>query len=345
MRKCAQSTVTCPRILSWATLLFWWSLLSWLLLSSIATRGDSKRTSGMLLPQTESNYELRPYQGKMETDDGQWMRPAKDYASTRYSTLDQINTTNVQNLKLAFTFSTGLTRGHEAAPLVVNNTMYIVTPWPNKLYALDLTKPGAPMKWQYQPLPTPAAQGVACCDVVNRGASYDNGKIYYNTLDDQTVCVDANSGKEIWKTRVGDINKGESITMAPIVAKGKVLVGVSGGEFGVREGLKALDAKSGKVAWTAYTAGPDKDVLIGPRYKPFYAQDRGQDLGVKSWPPDAWKIGGAGVWGWISYDPELNLIYYGTANPGPWDADVRPGDNHFSSGIFARDPDNGQKCL
>ena len=178
--------------------------------------------------------------------------------------------------------------------------------------------------------------------MVNRGASYFEGKIYYNTLDNQTVAVDANSGKEIWKTRVGDINKGESMTMAPLVAKGKVLVGVSGGEFGVRGWLKALDAKTGKLAWTAYTAGPDKDVLIGPRFKPFYAQDRGQDLGVKSWPPDAWKIGGGGVWGWISYDPDLNLIYYGTANPGPWDADARPGDNKFTAGIFARDADTGE---
>ena len=128
----------------------------------IGLSADSKsNTSGMLLPQTESNYQVRPYQGKLEADDGQWVRPAKDYASTRYSTLDQINSSNVQNLKLAFSFSTGLTRGHEAAPLVVNNTMYIVTPWPNKLYALDLTKPGAPMKWVYQPMPTQASQGIA----------------------------------------------------------------------------------------------------------------------------------------------------------------------------------------
>ncbi len=155
-------------------------------------------------------------------------------------------------------------------------------------------------------------------------------KIYYNTLDNQTVAVDAKTGREVWKTRVGDINKGESMTMAPLVVKGKVLVGNSGGEFGVRGWLTALDEKTGKIAWRAYTAGPDKDVLIGPRFKPFYSQDRGQDLGVKSWPPDAWKIGGGGVWGWISYDPELNLIYYGTANPGPWDAEARPGDNKFT---------------
>ena len=317
-------------------------LMVLLLAPNLPSADSTSHTSGMMLPQTESNYQPRPYQGKLEPDDGQWVRPAKDYASTRYSTLDQINTQNVKSLKLAFTFSTGLLRGHEAAPLVVNNTMYLVTPWPNNLYALDLTKPGAPMKWAYRPMPTPASQGVACCDVVNRGASYDDGKIYFNTLDDQTVAVDAKSGKEVWKTRVGDINKGESLTMAPLVVKGKVLVGVSGGEFGVRGWLKALDAKTGKVAWTAYTTGPDKDVLIGPRFKPFYGQDRGQDLGVKSWPPDAWKIGGGGAWAWISYDPDLNLIYYGTANPGPWDSDARPGDNKFTSGIFARDPDTGE---
>ena len=132
------------------------------------------------------------------------------------------------------------------------------------------------------------------------------------------------------------------MTMAPLVVKGKVLVGNSGGEFGVRGWLTALDGKTGKIAWRAFTAGPDKEVLIGPRFKPFYPQDRGQDLGVKSWPPDAWKIGGGGVWGWISYDPQLNLIYYGTANPGPWDAEARPGDNKFTSGIFARDADTGE---
>ena len=296
----------------------------------------------MQQPATEQNYQPRPYQGQLEADDGQWIRPAKDYASTRYSSLDQINASNAKDLKLAFTFSTGMTHGHEAAPLVVNNTMYIVTPFPNNLYALDLTKPGAPMKWVYEPVPTPASQGVACCDVVNRGAAYDDGKIYYNTLDDQTVAVDANTGQEVWKTRVGDINKGESMTMAPLVVKGKVLVGNSGGEFGVRGWLTALDAKTGKIVWRAYTAGPDKDVLIGSRFKPFYQQDRGQDLGVKTWPPDAWNIGGGGVWGWISYDPQLNLIYYGTANPGPWDADARPGDNKLTAGIFARDPDTGE---
>lgn len=277
-----------------------------------------------------------------QPDDGQWTMPAKNYASTRYSTLDQINAANVKNLKMAWSFSIGVSRGHEAAPLVVNNTMYIVTPWPNYLYALDLTKPGAPMKWVYQPNPTPASQGVACCDVVNRGAAYYNGRIYYNTLDLQTVAVDANTGKEVWKTKMGDINLGESMTMAPIVAKGKVIVGNSGGEFGVRGWMAGLDADTGKIAWRAYSTGPDSDVLIGANFKPYYRSDRAKDLGKNTWAGDQWKIGGGAAWSWVSYDPTLDLIYYGTSNPGPWNPEQRPGDNKWTSSIFARRPETGE---
>jgi PQQ-dependent dehydrogenase (methanol/ethanol family) len=274
--------------------------------------------------------------------DGDWTMPAGNYASTRYSALNQITSANVGALKVEFTFSTGVNRGQEAAPIVVGNTMYIVTPYPNILYALDLGKPGAPLKWKYEPRPESAAQGVACCDVVNRGAVYWQGKVFINTLDGNTIAVDANTGKQLWKTKLGDINKGESITMAPLVVKGKVLVGDSGGEFGVRGWIAALDAGSGKLVWKAYNTGPDTDVLIGPDFKPFYAVDRGADLGVKSWPPDAWKIGGGTVWGWISYDPQHNLIYYGTGNPGPWNPEQRPGANKWTSGMFARDADTGQ---
>lgn len=272
----------------------------------------------------------------------EWTMPAHDYASTRFSPLAQINAGNVKDLKLAFTFSTGVLRGHEAAPLVVNNTMYIVTPYPNYLYALDLTKPGAPTKWKFDPGAKASSQGVACCDVVNRGAVYADGRIFFNTLDAQTIAVDAQSGKELWRSRLGDIRTGETITMAPLVVKGKVLVGNSGGEYGVRGWLTALDAKTGEQLWRAYSTGPDGDVLIGPNFKPFYEQDKGKDLGVHTWPPSGWKTGGGNVWGWISYDPEADLIYYGTANPGPWNPEQRPGANKWTSGIFARDPDNGE---
>jgi PQQ-dependent dehydrogenase (methanol/ethanol family) len=267
---------------------------------------------------------------------------AKDYSNTRYSGLQEITTANVRNLKPAWTFSTGVLRGQEAAPLVVDGTMFVVTPYPNILYALDLTKPGAPVKWTYKPKPAAAAQGVACCDTVNRGAAYADGKIFFNTLDNHTIAVDAATGRQIWNSTVGDINRGETLTMAPLVVKGKVLVGNSGGEMGIRGWVTALDANDGSLAWRAYHTGPDKDVLIGTNFKPFYESDRGKDLGVSSWPPDMWQIGGAGMWGWISYDPELDLIFYGTANPGPWNPQMRPGDNKWACTVFARRPATGE---
>lgn len=286
--------------------------------------------------------QIRPYAGAMEPDDGQWVRATKDYANTRYSTLNQINVSNVSTLKVAWTFDTGVKRGQEAAPIVANKTMYVVSPWPNKLFALDLTKSGAALKWSYNPNPSPAAKGEACCDWVNRGAVFAGDKIIYNTLDGYTVAVNAADGKLMWRTHLADIAKGETITMAPTVVHDKVLVGDSGGEFGVRGWLAALSTKDGKVVWQAYNTGPDKDVLIGPRFKPFYSMDQGVDLGVKTWPPDAWQIGGGSVWGFVAYDPAANLIYYGTANPGPWNPQVRDGDNKWTSGVFARDPDTGQ---
>ncbi|HET8701130.1 MAG TPA: methanol/ethanol family PQQ-dependent dehydrogenase [Nitrococcus sp.] len=278
--------------------------------------------------------------GKQQTGD-QWVMAGKNYANTRFSRLKQINKNNVDQLQVAWVFSTGVLRGHEAAPLVVGDTMYVVTPFPNILYALDLKNDGA-LKWAYKPHPDPSAQGVACCDVVNRGAAYADGKIFYNTLDDHVEAVDAKTGKKVWETKVGEINKGETMTMAPIVVKGKVLVGDSGGEMGVRGWLKALDVNTGKVVWTAWSTGPDKDVLIGPDFKPPYANAKGKNLGETTWPSkSAWEIGGGTVWGWVTYDPQANLIYYGTANPGPWDSEQRPGDNKWTSTVFARDPDNG----
>jgi PQQ-dependent dehydrogenase (methanol/ethanol family) len=266
--------------------------------------------------------------------------PAKNFASTRYSDLAEINTANVSGLREAWSFSLGVDRGQEAAPIIAGDTMYVATPYPNFLYALDLKQNGK-LKWVYRPQPKAAAQGVACCDVVNRGAVYANGKIFYNTLDNQTVALDAVSGAELWKTALGDINHGETMTMAPLVVRNKVLVGNSGGEMGVRGWLTALDTESGKIVWRAFSTGPDSDVLIGPDFHAFYAADRGADLGVKTWPPEAWKLGGGTVWGWISYDPDLNLLYYGTGNPGPWNPEQRPGDNKWTSSVFARDPDTG----
>jgi lanthanide-dependent methanol dehydrogenase len=275
-------------------------------------------------------------------DDAQWSQAPKDYASTRFSTLTELDTSSVANLHLAWSFSTGGTRGHEAAPIVANGMMYVVTPYPNILFAFDLAKPGGSMKWKYEPKPAPASQGVACCDVVNRGAAYAGGLVVFNTLDAYTIAVDASTGREVWKTKMGDVNKGETMTMAPLILKGKVIVGNSGGEYGVRGWLAALDLKSGRLAWRAYHTGPDSEVLIGDRFKPYYVTDRTKNLGVMSWPGESWKIGGGTAWGWISYDSTLDLIYYGTGNPGPWNPEQRVGDNKWTSAIFARDPDDGQ---
>jgi PQQ-dependent dehydrogenase (methanol/ethanol family) len=276
-----------------------------------------------------------------ETDDGDWTMPARDFANTRFSPLADITAANAGTLKLAWTFSTGVLRGHEAAPIVADGTLYLVTPYPNVVYALDLAQPGGSIKWRFSPNPVASAQGVACCDVVNRGAVWSDGRLYFNALDNQTFALDARTGAKLWQVRLGDIRNGETVTMAPLVVKDKVLVGNSGGEYGVRGSLTALDAQSGRIAWRAYSTGSDADALIGPDFRPFYPSDRGKDLGKSTWPGEAWRIGGGTVWGFISYDPTLDLIYYGTANPGPWNSAQRPGDNKWTAGIFARSPDDG----
>lgn len=272
--------------------------------------------------------------------EGDWTMPAKDNASTRYSTLSQINSGNAKGLHPLWSFSTGVLGGHEGQPLVINNTMYVVTPWPNTLYAFDLTQEGYPLKWKYRPDVSPNAIGIACCDSVNRGAFYADGKIVYNLLDGHTVAVDAASGHEIWNTQVADIRDGETTPMAPFVAGNVVIVGPAGGEFGIHGWVKGLDLKTGKVLWTARNVGPDTEVLAtSATFRPFY--DKGENLGATSWPGDTWKNGGAPVWGWVSYDPELDLIYYGTGNPAPYNAEQRDGDNKWTCSVLARRPEDG----
>jgi PQQ-dependent dehydrogenase (methanol/ethanol family) len=273
---------------------------------------------------------------------GTWTTPGGDLGNTRFSPVAQINTTNVQGLHVISSLSTGIPHGHEGQPLVVNDTMYIVTPYPDDLLAVDLTQVGTPLKWRFSPNPEPRSVGIACCDVVNRGASYADGKIIYNLLDAHTVAVDAKTGAEVWRATVGDINLGETITMAPLVVKNLVIVGNSGGEMGVRGKIVALDVSTGREVWRAYNTGPDADCLIGPAFKSVYEKDQAPDQGVTTWSPDQWKLGGATVWGWVSYDPELDRIYYGTSNPGVWNPDLRPGDNKWSASIISRDVDDGK---
>lgn len=272
---------------------------------------------------------------------GEWTMPGRDYGATRYSPLSDIDLTNVSNLKIVTSFSSGITNGHEGQPLVIGSTMYLVTPFPNLLFAIDLTKPGGAVKWVYDPKADRRSVGIACCDVVNRGAVFADGKIIYNTLDAHTVAVDAESGKEVWNTKVGNIDVGETMTMAPLVVGRNVLVGNSGAELGVRGYLAALDLGTGAVRWRAYSTGSDEDVRLGADFHPFYPKDQGPDLGRRTWVGNQWQLGGGTVWGWLSYDPELRLVYYGTANPGVWNPDLRPGDNKWSITLFARDPETG----
>jgi PQQ-dependent dehydrogenase (methanol/ethanol family) len=272
--------------------------------------------------------------------DGEWTMPAKDYASTRYSKLAQITPANATRLRAVWTFSTGVLAGHEGQPLVVKNTMYVVTPWPNVLYAFDLSQEGYPLKWKYRPDVNPNAIGVSCCDVINRGAFYADGKVIYNLLDGHTVAVNAETGEEVWKTAIADLDEGETTPMAPFVVKDRVFVGAAGGEFGIYGFVKALDLKTGKLLWTARNIGPDADMLINPgTFKPFY--DKGTDLGKSTWPGETYKTGGAPVWGWMSYDPQLDLLYYGVGNPSPYNAEQRVGDNKWTSSILARRPSDG----
>jgi PQQ-dependent dehydrogenase (methanol/ethanol family) len=260
--------------------------------------------------------------------DKQWTMPNKNQSATRYSAVSEINSENVKNLKVAWSFSTGVLRGHEGEPLVVGNTMFVHTPFPNLVYALDLSKEGAPVKWKYSPKQDNAVIPIACCDTVNRGLAYGDGIIFMNQLDTNTVALDANTGKELWKVKQGDYKMGQTITSAPMVIKDKVISGISGGEFGVRGFVTANDAKTGKQVWRMYSTGPEAEV--------------GFPGSVETWQGDEWKRGGGTTWGWYSYDPDLNLFYYGTGNPGSWNPDQRPGDNKYSMTIFARNPDTGK---
>jgi alcohol dehydrogenase (cytochrome c) len=274
--------------------------------------------------------------------DGTWQSQAGDYGNTRYSPLQQIDARNASQLQGAWSFSTGFTHGHEGAPLVVGSTMFIVTPFPNVAYALDLTKTAPTIKWKFDPHADPVAIGKACCDIVNRGWAYADGKLIYNLLDAHTIAVDAATGKEVWRTKMAEVTDGVTMTMAPFVVNGKVFVGNSGGEMGVHGWLAALDVATGKELWRAFSTGPDSLVKIGPNYHPFYSWLKGDNIGATSWPGEAWKHGAGAAWGWVSYDPALNLIYYGTSNPGPWNQSQRPGDNLFTSSVLARNPDNGE---
>lgn len=283
-----------------------------------------------------ANDELQKLQG----DANQWVMPTGNYANQRYSALDQINATNASKLHPVWSFSTGVLRGHEGGPLVIGNTMYVHTPFPNNVFALDLNDNGK-IIWKYEPRQDPSVIAVMCCDTVNRGVAYGDGKIILNQADATTVALDAKTGKELWHVKNGDPAKGETMTMAPMIVKDKVYVGISGGEFGTQGRFTAYNMKDGSLAWNAYSVGPDAGMLVDPVKTTVMGKPIGKDSSISTWQGDQWKTGGGSTWGWYSYDPALNLVYYGTGNPSTWNPTQRPGDNKWSMTIFARDADTG----
>jgi PQQ-dependent dehydrogenase (methanol/ethanol family) len=277
---------------------------------------------------------------KLQKDPNQWVMPTRDYANTRYSELNQITKDNVKNLRPTWTFSTGVLRGHEGGPLVIGDVMYIHSPFPNNVFALDLNN-NAKILWKYEPKQDPTVIPVMCCDTVNRGPAYGDGKIILAQADTTVVALDAKTGQVVWSVKNGDPKKGETMTSAPMVFKDKVLVGISGGEFGVLGRVTAYHLKDGSPAWKAASVGPDNEMLIDPDKTMALGKPVGKDSSLKTWQGDQWKIGGGATWGWYSYDPQLNLVYYGSGNPSTWNPVQRPGDNKWSMTIFARDADTG----
>ncbi|WP_085027244.1 methanol/ethanol family PQQ-dependent dehydrogenase [Ensifer aridi] len=279
----------------------------------------------------------------LAADAKNWAMPTGDYANTRYSKLKQINKDNVKDLQVKWTFSTGVLRGHEGGPLVIGDVMYVHTPFPNIVYALDLKNEGR-MLWKYEPKQDPNVIAIMCCDTVNRGVAYGDGKIILHQADTTVTALDAKTGKVVWQVQNGEKKDGslsESGTSAPMVVKDKVIVGISGAEYGVRGHITAYNLSDGKRAWRAYSTGPDSETLIDPEKTTHLGKPVGKDSGMNTWEGEQWKTGGGTTWGWYSYDPELNLIYYGTGNPSTWNPNQRPGDNRWSMTIFARDADTG----
>jgi len=287
---------------------------------------------------------------KLMQDPNYWAYPGGNYWNWRYSELNQINNTNAGKMQAAWTFSTGVLRGHEGGPLVLpaaatglkGDTLFIHAAFPNNVFAIDLDT--LEVVWEYVPVQNyDETVPVMCCDTVNRGLGYGDGKILLQQADTTLVALNAKDGAVVWSVKNGDPKLGQTNTNAPHIIKDKVFTGISGAEFGVRCWMNAYDLKTGKRVWRAYSMGPDADMLFDPAKTIDSAtgQPVGADSSLKTWKGDQWKIGGGSTWGWWPYDKAQNLMYYGTGNPSTWNPVVRPGDNKWSMSIFARDVDTG----
>lgn len=309
-------------------------LINWLLASSVAAL-----VAAPAISTANSGNE------QLSKNPANWAMWGGNYAGTRYSELSDINVDNVKNLQPAWSFSTGVLRGHEGGPLVIDDIIYIHTPFPNTVYAIDQKTQA--VIWEYTPTQdADVTIPVMCCDTVNRGLGYGDGKIFLQQSDTVLTALDAKTGKRVWSVQNGDPKLGMTNTSSPLVVKDMVMTGISGGEFGVRGFLAAYDIRSGKLRWKGYSMGPDSDTLINPTKTTTWENGKvtpvGADSSIKTWKGDQWKIGGGTTWGWSSYDPQLNLVYYGSGNPSTWNPVQRPGDNKWSMSLWARDADTGE---
>ncbi len=254
------------------------------------------------------------------SDDG-WLMYRRDYSSTGYAPFSDVNTSNVGGLKVVFDYKTGLEQGHESAPVVNGNMMFVTTP-KNHLIALDATT-GKEL-WKYEHDLSKVGLKTVCCDVVNRGVALYENNVYMATLDNYVIAFDAPTGKIKWKQKLQAPDVGYAMTLAPLIVKGKIVVGVSGGEYGARGFIEAMDAKTGKLAWKTYTVPAPNEP------------------GGDTWPKGAYKTGGGAAWLTGTYDPETDTLLWGVGNPGPWLATLRPGENLYTDSVIAMNPATGK---
>jgi lanthanide-dependent methanol dehydrogenase len=293
-----------------------------------------------------------------------WPSMGQNYWLDRHSPLTQINPSNANRLEMIWAQSTGALRGHEGQPIVVDvdgkPMMFFESAWPNIVQALDLSDPDHPVEvWNYVKKTDRDLSAVprACCDTVNRGVNYADGKVLMNTLDGYLIALDAKTGKVDWEVKRAYPDKGETVTGAPLIADGKVIEGFGGDEFAARGRVEAYNLSDGKLAWRYWDNGTDQEIGLTPetnKANPQYGT-YGHRTGM-TYPGDEWKRGGGAAWAWYSYDPQLKLVYYGSGNPGLWSPSYRCGanpptqkacndgkwDNKWSMSIFARNVDTGK---
>jgi PQQ-dependent dehydrogenase (methanol/ethanol family) len=279
---------------------------------------------------------------------GAWPSPGGDSALTRHSALTQITPANVGQLEVAWTFASPVQHGgQEGGPLVVGDTLFLHSPFPNPVVAINLADHR--VRWTYAPTQDNGVVPLMCCDVVSRGLAWGpagGGTVYLQQADATLVALDARTGQRRWQVRNGDPKVGATATNAPQVFDHYVLTGIAGGEYGVRGYLSAFDADTGRLAWRGYSTGPDADLLIDPVHSTTWRDGHvvpvGPDSSLNSWQAMAWQHGGGTTWGWTAYDPVLRLVYYGSGNPGAWNPVQRPGDNRWAMALWARDIDTGR---